>query len=247
MKYHRILPLLVALLACTLWALPAWAAGDDESEADVLEQELLEGLDADLMDDLLPPADETAPPGEQGDEPARDALDEELLRDLGAEAEASEDPNPLSRAGRRMRQVENLIGRAKSGSDTQKLQNQIVEDLDTMIQLARQQAQRMQSNQQSQQETKRSNARQPGQPQPSQGGAPQDAPSEDSTERLGQADGRRPDMTEMNTLLKQLWGHLPEREREQVLNAQIEQFLPQYELLIEAYFKRLVEEQPGGP
>jgi hypothetical protein len=40
-----------------------------------------------------------------------------------------------------------------------------------------------------------------------------------------------------------VWGQLPEKEREQMLQNSIDQFLPKYELMIEAYFKSLVERQ----
>lgn len=54
----------------------------------------------------------------------------------------------------------------------------------------------------------------------------------------------QPNMEEMRTLLKSLWGELPEREREQMLQLPVEEFLPKYELLIEQYFQRLSEQQP---
>ena len=237
----------IFLAVCVICGLIVSAANANEparGQAENIDRELLEGLDAELMDDLIPPEDSDL--GDEVPSSARDRLDEELLENLGANAEAEQDPNPLSRAGRRMQRVEELIGRAKSGTDTQELQRQIMDDLDTLIQRARQQAQKMQSSQQSQQSSKRSKSRQPSQQRPTEGGVPRDEPADDSSERVGESNAQRPDMMEMNTLLKELWGHLPEREREQVLNAQIEQFLPKYELLIEAYFKRLLDRQAEG-
>ena len=43
--------------------------------------------------------------------------------------------------------------------------------------------------------------------------------------------------------MKDAWGHLPQHAREQMLQNSPERFLPQYELLIEQYYKRLAEEQ----
>ena len=43
--------------------------------------------------------------------------------------------------------------------------------------------------------------------------------------------------------MKQLWGELPQRDREQMLQLPVEEFLPEYELLIEDYFRRLSEEK----
>jgi hypothetical protein len=43
-------------------------------------------------------------------------------------------------------------------------------------------------------------------------------------------------------MLRRVWGDLPERERDEMLQLQPpEEFLPKYELLIEAYFRRLAE------
>lgn len=52
-------------------------------------------------------------------------------------------------------------------------------------------------------------------------------------------------MEEMRDVLhKDVWGMLPERQRQQMLELPVEEFLPKYELLIEDYFRRLAEE-PG--
>ena len=42
-----------------------------------------------------------------------------------------------------------------------------------------------------------------------------------------------------------MWGHLPDKLRDEMQASLSEQFLPQYERLIEAYYQRLAEE--GGP
>ena len=49
---------------------------------------------------------------------------------------------------------------------------------------------------------------------------------------------------DIDELAKQLWGHLPQRTREQVLQTFSEDFLPKYEREIEEYYRRLSEEQP---
>jgi hypothetical protein len=36
-----------------------------------------------------------------------------------------------------------------------------------------------------------------------------------------------------------VWGHLPERIRQQMMSRMVERFLPQYEASIEEYFRRL--------
>jgi hypothetical protein len=43
-----------------------------------------------------------------------------------------------------------------------------------------------------------------------------------------------------------LWGHLPERQREQMLQSFSDEFLPKYELEIEQYYRRLSEDVAPG-
>ena len=51
--------------------------------------------------------------------------------------------------------------------------------------------------------------------------------------------------TVVGELLGEVWGHLPERARERVMQWSNEQFLPKYEVQIERYFQRLAEPVPG--
>jgi len=48
-------------------------------------------------------------------------------------------------------------------------------------------------------------------------------------------------------LVKDLWGHLPERQREQILQPLSEEFLPQYASEIEAYFRALAAPRHPRP
>ena len=53
----------------------------------------------------------------------------------------------------------------------------------------------------------------------------------------------RPDMSEMRAMVKQLWGELPDRDRQQMMQLPLEDFLPQYQWQIEEYFRRLSEDK----
>lgn len=48
-------------------------------------------------------------------------------------------------------------------------------------------------------------------------------------------------------LIDRAWGHLPDRIRERMQSALGEEFLPKYEKLIEAYYKRLANADQDGP
>jgi hypothetical protein len=54
-------------------------------------------------------------------------------------------------------------------------------------------------------------------------------------------------MNDVKDALRRIWGHLPEKEREEMIAALGEQFLPKYERLIEAFYKRLAERPARTP
>jgi hypothetical protein len=65
----------------------------------------------------------------------------------------------------------------------------------------------------------------------------------DSTDRLNGPGAKPVDKADIGELAKQLWGHLPQRTREQMLQSFSEDFLPKYQREIEEYYRRLSEEQ----
>lgn len=65
----------------------------------------------------------------------------------------------------------------------------------------------------------------------------------DSTDRLDRTTAKPVDKGEVDDMVKALWGQLPTRSREQMLQSFSDEFLPKYELEIEQYYRRLSEEQ----
>jgi hypothetical protein len=53
--------------------------------------------------------------------------------------------------------------------------------------------------------------------------------------------GALADRAAIGVLVKDLWGNLPERQREELLQPLSEEFLPKYEAEIEEYFRVLAE------
>ena len=211
-----------------------------------LDDELLEDLRADPVDEfdreLFGPADKQGGPGDPVGQEDED-LSGRLRRELGAAAVA-EDDNPLLEVARQMREVEGRIAENDSGPATRELQEQIISDLELLIEQARKSCRQCQpGDSQSQQAASRRPIGSP--PKQGSGGKqPSDKPATASSRRPdGNGQTRRPDMEQMRELLKQLWGELPPRERERMLQAPPEEFLPKYELLIEEYFRRLSEEK----
>jgi uncharacterized small protein (DUF1192 family) len=59
----------------------------------------------------------------------------------------------------------------------------------------------------------------------------------------GDGKGRKAAGEEARATMKRLWGGLPERARQQMLQTPVEEFPPKYEEQIEQYFRRLAEEK----
>jgi hypothetical protein len=133
-----------------------------------------------------------------------------------------------------MRRVEQRLRRKELAGETQQTQREIVARLDELI-AALSESQQPQPSQ---------SAQEPGQDdsQETEAGS---APAQSAT---GQADNEtvaenaQAAMT-MQRTSDQVWGHLPERLRQQMQNAQGIEFLPQYRQLIEDYFRRLAGER----
>ncbi len=232
-----------AALACsTLVAAVACAA--DPAAPKSLDDELLEGLET----DLLPPTPKPTTPAEKKPAQPRasqadnEGLDSKLLDQLGEgeDIELGPQPNPLTRIGRTMRQVETLIVKRDTSSRTQNMQKQIVSELDALLEQTKKQCQGGQCDSPASASSKPSAA---AGNKPSEG-EPSNKPAKDSTERLakpGKTDTE--DAKDLDELVKQVWGHLPDKVRGQMQNVSVENFLPKYEKLIEDYYKRLAEEQ----
>jgi hypothetical protein len=171
--------------------------------------------------------------------------EEQLKRELGAAA-VKEDDNPLQQIASQMREAQQRIARSDSGPDTQQLQRQIVADLDRLIQRARQTAGQCSSDTSQSQPSSRTtpsdrSCDKPGQPgsQPPTG----KPPSGTSPPSAASPTARKPNAAQTQALIKRLWGALPERQRELMLQSPPEEFPPDYELLIEDYFRRLSEKE----
>ncbi len=209
-------------------------------------------LDDDLLKELgedptkakkpMPPAG-AAP----GGKPTGNSLDDELLKGLGEQPKstgADDESNPIAAVTKKMRQVQQLMEHAKSDTQTRQLQEEIVKRLDELIKQQQQQQQKPSSSsssnqpqdQQAQERQKMEQSQQAG------GQKPNDSPAKDSSEQLRNRKNEKVDMANMQQMLKDVWGQLPPRLREQMLQSGVEQFLPKYELLIEEYFKTLAEQ-----
>jgi hypothetical protein len=167
----------------------------------------------------------------------------QLKRELGAAAE-KEDDNPLAEIARQMRDAQRRIARLDSGPATQQLQRQIVDDLDRLIEQARKSSGQCQSQSQSTSPKSPTGSPRP-QPNARTTQHPNKNPPTNTSTHTDKPARRKPDAAATQAIMKRLWGTLPERQREQMLQSPVEEFPPKYELEIEDYFRRLSEEKRG--
>jgi hypothetical protein len=235
MAYLKLLAgALVATAAC--WVVlplsPAQEPEKADSSQDDLDAQLLQDLGGDLFEQ-----EDTA--GDL-DEALLDALGE----DLGQSSPAEDPLAPLERIGMQMRSAERLLSEPGAAARATRLQDQIVKDLDHLIQKAQRQKKQSQKGGKPSAGSQRPEAKPQG-GQPGESAAEGQQPAADSTdgtrEGTGEASAADRDAGRRE-LLKNLWGHLPERVRQQMLQSPDDEFLPKYEFEIEQYFRRLAED-----
>jgi hypothetical protein len=206
-----------------------------------------ESLGGRLLDDLSPDSGQPkAPPQPSQDGPAMKAIEDLLkastpLHGFGAGANPA--AQSLARVQTSMQRAQSMLTQTDAGgnADTVKsaspVQQEILSDLDKLIADLSKKCQCCNGQCQGGQ----CNNPKPGKPGASAGSGRTAA--RDSTDRLDRSWAKPVDKGEINETVKALWGQLPERSREQMLQSFSDEFLPKYELEIEQYYRRLSEEQ----
>ncbi len=155
---------------------------------------------------------------------------------------------PLSRIASSMT---NARVRIRQGQPSREVQQQVISDLDALIRQAEKQCQQCQNPSDSKESSKGRQKSQRTKSQPNQqagnkqqAGQPQQGQQagQRSTMRLGKADPQTAEGKPPTELMKAVWGRLPDRLREQMLESSTEEFLPEYRQDIQDYFRRLAEE-----
>lgn len=189
-------------------------------------------------------------------EPAGNPLDDELMKglteDQPEDLKSSVDKDTFRRISTKMRDAETLIAENKTSTRTQDLQRDISKELDDLIkeleQQARQQQQQRSSSSRGRPGSQRGKQKQQGKAGQQMEGnsASENAQSPNSTEVLKDRETKREDLKSVQSLIKDVWGHLPERMRQQMMQSHSDKFLPKYEDQIKAYFNSLLKEQQKG-
>jgi hypothetical protein len=215
----------------------------------------VESLGSELLDDLAPNAfDKPAvQPDDSTDNPATEHRDPTTFAprfdDLGEDIGQPSGSLSLARVRMGMQQAQSLLAAKQAAADVQtfeqagEAQQQVVAQLDKLIAELSKQCKNCQCNSLGQspkpsQRTQKKPGNKPGSTASSGKTA-----ARDSTDRLDSTNAKPIDKGALEATVKDLWGHLPERSREQMMQSFSEEFLPKYELEIEQYYRRLSEEQ----
>lgn len=171
--------------------------------------------------------------------------DSSVGEDIGQSYRDDDPAGPLERIGSRMRSAQRLLAGRDASGGASRLQARIVQDLNELIDEVQRRRKQSQRGGKSSPGSQRSDA-QPQGSRAGQAGRDGDQPAADATDELrrGTAGGSAAaDLRAMREkVFKHLWGQLPERDRERMLQSQDDEFLPKYELEIEQYFRRLAED-----
>jgi len=206
------------------------AAPQSESDAApaTADADLLEDLGPDLFDE--PSTDDDGNPA-QGD--LDDRLTKELAdsagEDVGAGQGESAQREWLRNVTQRMRHAESVLSARDITGQASNTQRQVVTELDVMIEKLRKQCQKCGGQ-----------CNKPPSPQdkpPKPSAKPAGKPGETTAELT--ASVAPPDRKRLDKLVKDLWGRLPQRQRDEILQPLSEDFVPEYASEIEAYFRSL--------
>lgn len=229
---------LVLLVASTLQSAESPPA--ESSGIESLGNELLEGLVPGQFDrPLSRPANR---PGDRQLPGARAPRFDDLGEDIGRPSGSLS----LERVRAGMQHAQDLLAasdaapKPPTSEQVDVAQQEVINQLDKLIAELSKQCQGGQCNSPGEPKPNQNAKKKPGKPS-SAAGRGQTA-AHDSTDRLNAASAKPVEKGDVEAMVKELWGHLPERSREQMMQSFSEEFLPKYELEIEQYYRRLSEE-----
>jgi hypothetical protein len=234
---------------------PAWAQTQPGKS---LEEQLLDDRNAHPLDpdadwDLSKPAGRSVPGPAKPDStkggPAKPVpldqqvkeLQQKLARELGP-AGVAEDENPLLQIARQMQRAESLLANSQPGLPTKQVQEQIVANLDKLLQSCNNSS----CNPGGPSKPKPGGDKKPGLgKKPGPQAKPNPKPQTSDPQAAGEPAPRR-DSPDVSTF-KAFVPTLPQRDRNEIQESSIEEFLPKYRALIEAYYRDLAEELGSKP
>lgn len=204
--------------------------------------------DTNPTDDKAKKSTDEAPAVESRNIPKPDAtkkkseLDDQLLRELaqGLESPKQDESDPLLRAQRRMRHVEEELAKTDATTKTVDTQKKIVADLDELLNQAanQQQKKKQQKQNKNQQKQKQQQQSQANSQRQNNGNRQGDQASKESAKQAGAARSSSEQRGE-GCQAKDIWGHLTRLEHQELMQYAKEQYLPKYREMLEQYFSNI--------
>lgn len=179
-------------------------------------------------------------------DPARpdEEMRKRLEKELGPAAQEEDKPK-LLQAAEGMREVQQRIGRRDSGPVTQHVQRQVVSDLDKLIEEAKKSGPRGGQSPNIRKPTGNGRSKPAQDAGQSPGASPQ--PAQESNPKIRKPEEIRAaaEKEAYERMLELFHAELQGHDREQMIEEpSSEDFLPEYKLEIEDYFRRLSQDQP---
>ena len=170
---------------------------------------------------------------------------------------AAAEGDPIVSIGKNMSTLASRLSESSANADPhrEQLQHQIVDQLDALLRELEKESQGKSASANgsgrgggSQQDTRTrigEGTPQRNNPQNRGQGEPKEGESGQSSQRLGKS-APKVNLAELLQVVKQVWGHLPDKERERLRQLSGDQVLPGHDLAIERYFRSLAEEPQRG-
>ncbi len=240
----------VAVSVCVLPALAATAPGEASSGSESLGGALIDDLVPDPVVPRGPVSPDAAPRGPASAGTGATPDESKGFDDLRGFGAATPESTALGRVRQTMKRAEGLLSERERAARLQaveqagEVQAEVIAELDKLIaELSKQcKGQSGQSGEKDEPESQRSQAKAG---KPGQAAGRGTTAARDSSDRLDGGSQATVEKADVEALVKELWGHLPKRAQEQMIQSFSDEFLPKYELEIEKYYQRLGEEQPG--
>jgi hypothetical protein len=199
-----------------------------------LEDELFQGLDQ------LPAVGKERPGKSSADQGPEVDQDRQRRLTQGEDVGQESERNSWLRIGTSMENVRGRLAVGDLGRETQQLQKMISQDLSDLMKQLRQQS--------------NGSSFRPGAGAAASAGI-QDSddpsssskPATDSSQRVGKGNAEPVEAGEAAATMEELWGYLPARVQAQLRGSAADQFLPKYERLLEAFYRRLAEQADERP
>ena len=171
--------------------------------------------------------------------------------------QVTENPSPdvkadLNLIGRRMTRVrQRLVDDGDPGIVTRQIEDRIIQNLETLVQLSRQKKPKPKDNA-SKPTTRPSEKKKPPQPmqagaQPENSGAPGAKPADGAAAAQGAKNVASNDADKVNQAPRQpaMWGNVSPRERDAVIESQGEKVLDRYKSLVDDYYQTMSRTENG--